>query len=60
MMQTKATLTEQVRKLVVYTPVNPCYRDFVFYNQLCADFGKDNVDKEIDRQEKMLDFFARM
>ena len=54
-MKAKATLTEQVRKLIVYTPVNPCYHDFVFYNQLCADFGKDNVEKEIDRQEKMLD-----
>lgn len=55
MMRTKATLTEQVRKLIVYTPVNPCYHDFVFYNQLCVDFGKDNVEKEIHRQEKMLD-----
>lgn len=54
-MKTKATLAEQVRKLIIYTPINPCYRDFVFYNHLCADFGKDNVDKEIDRQVKGLD-----
>ena len=46
------TLEKAVNALLTPTMV---YRDYWFYQDMCETFGKEKVDKEIDRQKDILE-----
>lgn len=53
----RKTLEKAVYDFLTPTMV---YRDYWFYQDMCETFGKEKVDKEIDRQKDILEKIQRV